>query len=155
MSWRGLPLILKSMRIILLGFSILFLSACSHVESQITRAVLAPTVAPPRQLKLNTDAADITPRSTAASQPSPAIIADSSRATAVQEREMTPTVYPLKSNINLETEDKGIRPDNAVQDWQAESGVHPLLDWRPPPMSVPLSYHPDDHYWFNTAMCLP
>ncbi len=41
----------------------------------------------------------------------------------------------------------GIRPDQARLYRQPNIGPEATLEWRPPPYSVPLSLHPDDHYW--------
>ena len=42
---------------------------------------------------------------------------------------------------------EGIRPSAAVQKYVPDVGPVPPADWRPPPYEVPLSFHPDDHYW--------
>ena len=42
---------------------------------------------------------------------------------------------------------EGIRPQVAEQLWVPDAGPELLLAERPPPMAVPLSIHPDDHYW--------
>ncbi|MCP4359585.1 MAG: M23 family metallopeptidase [Chloroflexi bacterium] len=41
----------------------------------------------------------------------------------------------------------GLRPENAQQKYLPDAGPAPAEDWRPPPYDVPLSLHPDDHYW--------
>lgn len=41
----------------------------------------------------------------------------------------------------------GLRPDQVRFSRQATFGPEARLEWRPPPMPVPLSLHPDDHYW--------
>ena len=41
----------------------------------------------------------------------------------------------------------GIRADQAQLRWPPDTGPAPPSDWRPPPYEVPLSLHPDDHYW--------
>lgn len=41
----------------------------------------------------------------------------------------------------------GLRPDQVRFSRQATIGPEATLEWRPPPMPVPLSIHPDDHYW--------
>jgi murein DD-endopeptidase MepM/ murein hydrolase activator NlpD len=41
----------------------------------------------------------------------------------------------------------GIRPDQAVFYRPPEAGLESPVDWRPPPVKVPHSLHPDDHYW--------
>jgi murein DD-endopeptidase MepM/ murein hydrolase activator NlpD len=41
----------------------------------------------------------------------------------------------------------GINPKNAEQFWVPNAGPEVSLEGRPPPMNVPLSLNPDDHYW--------
>jgi murein DD-endopeptidase MepM/ murein hydrolase activator NlpD len=41
----------------------------------------------------------------------------------------------------------GIRPNQALLYRPPELGPSSPVDWRPPPVSVPHSLHPDDHYW--------
>lgn len=42
---------------------------------------------------------------------------------------------------------KGVRPDRVQQQWVRDVGPEAPADWRPPTYDVPLSVHPDDHYW--------
>ena len=44
----------------------------------------------------------------------------------------------------------GIRPGQAEQQFVPNVGLDVSVsnEWRPPPYEVPLSLHPDDHYWF-------
>jgi murein DD-endopeptidase MepM/ murein hydrolase activator NlpD len=41
----------------------------------------------------------------------------------------------------------GVRPAQAQQYSALEAGPAAPAEWRPPPYAVPLSLHPDDHYW--------
>lgn len=41
----------------------------------------------------------------------------------------------------------GLRPEDAHLFRQPSIGPEARLEWRPPPMPVPLSLHPKDHYW--------
>lgn len=41
----------------------------------------------------------------------------------------------------------GLRPSEAEQLWVPDAGPEPPEGWRPPPYTVPLSLHYDDHYW--------
>jgi murein DD-endopeptidase MepM/ murein hydrolase activator NlpD len=41
----------------------------------------------------------------------------------------------------------GIRPGEALLLREPELGLESPVDWRPPPVAVPHSIHPDDHYW--------
>ncbi|GMQ78591.1 MAG: hypothetical protein BMS9Abin02_1111 [Anaerolineae bacterium] len=138
---------LKSIRTALLALGIFLLSACSRVESPITRAVPTPTLTAARQVKPKPQTNNTPNRPTKTPQPSPISTTDLNWVSAIKNREITPTVLSVHSSATPEAIDKGIRPDQAVQNREAESGPDPLLDWRPPPMTVPLSFHPDDHYW--------
>lgn len=44
-------------------------------------------------------------------------------------------------------ESGGIRPGEAQLVREPNLGLESSVDWRPPPVSVPHSIHPDDHYW--------
>lgn len=41
----------------------------------------------------------------------------------------------------------GVRPRDAEQKYLPDAGPEPPTNWRPPPYAVPLSFHPDDHYF--------
>lgn len=43
---------------------------------------------------------------------------------------------------------EGVRPQDAEQYWVPNAGPEVPEGERPPPMQVPLSLNPDDHYWF-------
>ncbi len=43
----------------------------------------------------------------------------------------------------------GISPSQALQQFVPDAGPAGPADWRPPPYQVPLSLHPDDHYWLS------
>lgn len=45
------------------------------------------------------------------------------------------------------TPGSGLRPAQAHLYRQPVIGPDATVEWRPPPMPVPLSLHPDDHYW--------
>ncbi len=152
MNWRGLLAPRNSIRIALLAFGIFLLSACTRVESPITRAVLAPTLAVSHQVKPKPETSNTPDRPTDTPRPSPVITTGLNQVSAVEIREITPTVLPVHSPTASEAAEEGIRPDQAVQNREAESGPDPLLDWRPPPMAVPLSFHPDDHYWLSRPL---
>ena len=44
-------------------------------------------------------------------------------------------------------EGSGIKPDQAQQNFVRDVGPSAPDEQRPPPYAVPLSIHPDDHYW--------
>ena len=134
------------MRITLLAFSILVLAGCSD-ESQVTRSVLAPTLDFSLQSNFLPEAASTVLQPAETAQPSPSYTAEYSEAETSIDEEMTPENDASKNSVFAESMVEGIRPNQAVQNRQVESGPDPLLDWRPPPLPVPLSLHPDDHYW--------
>jgi murein DD-endopeptidase MepM/ murein hydrolase activator NlpD len=47
---------------------------------------------------------------------------------------------PLSSGL-------GVRPAEAVLHRAVDPDLEPAIEWRPPPVPVPHSLHPDDHYW--------
>ena len=57
---------------------------------------------------------------------------------------VTPTVGPPTP------EGSGVRPAQARLLYVPDAGLETPVnqEWRPPPMQPPISYHPDDHYWF-------
>ena len=59
---------------------------------------------------------------------------------------------PRPGNVATQTqtplsEGGGIRPGEAQLFRAPELGLDSPVDWRPPPVAVPHSIHPDDHYW--------
>ncbi len=79
----------------------------------------------------------------------PTTIRAANPATAVMSAVETGIVpqTPTPTYVNNGTLPAGIRPDQAELRWPPDTGPAPPLDWRPPPYEVPLSLHPDDHYW--------
>jgi murein DD-endopeptidase MepM/ murein hydrolase activator NlpD len=69
-------------------------------------------------------------------------------ATATSEPEELPLV-PRATATPLPPTPRGssFRPHEAEQLRAAALDVATPEDWRPPPIAVPLSLHPDDHYW--------
>jgi murein DD-endopeptidase MepM/ murein hydrolase activator NlpD len=81
--------------------------------------------------------------------------------TAVSETELRPlgelptrTVVPIDEIGNTPTftppppaVGTGVRPGQVEQLRPAIVGPVTPVDWRPPPVAVPHSLHPDDHYW--------
>lgn len=60
----------------------------------------------------------------------------------------TPAAEPTAVPTFIPTPDGvGIRPQQAEQKYVPDAGPVPAADWRPPPYTVPLSFHPEDHYW--------
>lgn len=47
------------------------------------------------------------------------------------------------------SEQVGLRPEDTHLFRQPIIGPQTTLEWRPPPMPVPLSLHPSDHYWLS------
>ncbi len=56
------------------------------------------------------------------------------------------TVLPISADVPT-PEGEGLRPSAAQQRYVPDAGPAAPADWRPPPYEVPLSFHPDDHYW--------
>ncbi len=46
----------------------------------------------------------------------------------------------------------GLRPTQAYQQFVPDAGPAAPAEWRPPPYDVPLSLHPDDHYWMGRPL---
>ena len=68
------------------------------------------------------------------------------------ENEAAIAILPADDSSETELEaplppGSGLRPDQAVFFRPPESGPDSPVDWRPPPVPVPHSLHPDDHYW--------
>lgn len=61
---------------------------------------------------------------------------------------MTPTMDPEANLAPVAPAlGDGLRPDDVRFSRPAAIGPEATLQWRPPPLPVPLSLHPDDHYW--------
>lgn len=58
--------------------------------------------------------------------------------------EVSATAVPL---IIPTPDEEGLRPREVEQKYLPDAGPELPDGWRPPPYEVPLSYHPDDHYW--------
>lgn len=137
---QGSPRVRRSIRptISLLSLALAFtlLAGCTTAS--------APTLVPAADtpvIKTTVDA----PRASTAQAPLPgaASIASapgSPTATATATTAATPGV----SSASLNT---GLRPDQARLFREPHIGPEATLAWRPPPLPVPLSIHPDDHYW--------
>ena len=46
----------------------------------------------------------------------------------------------------------GVKPAQAQQNFVRDAGPPTPVDFRPPPYAVPLSIHPDDHYWLQRPL---
>ncbi len=113
----------------LLLFSILLLTSCAAPTA------IQPTLVP--QL-------DVPIRDRSTATPTPII-----------GRNLNETAVPIQIATQSATtsqpptpEGAGIRPQDAQQYWVPNAGSASAAEDRPPPVSVPLSLHPDDHYWF-------
>jgi murein DD-endopeptidase MepM/ murein hydrolase activator NlpD len=58
-----------------------------------------------------------------------------------------PTTPPDTATPLPEVFGSGLRPGQALLLRPPELGPDPPVEWRPPPVAVPHSLHPDDHYW--------
>ena len=115
-------------------FVSLFLGGCAS-----NTAVSPETVVPLATIPVAT--IPDTPTATAVSATLSARVPSNSTSSSSVESEqsaalVTPTVVGA-----------GIRPSQAEQFWVPDAGPSPQSDWRPPAVDVPLSLHPDDHYW--------
>lgn len=74
----------------------------------------------------------------------PAEVVVESTATIVPINEIgtTPTYTPPPPVVGT-----GVRPGQVEQLRPVSVEVVSTVDWRPPPVAVPYSLHPDDHYW--------
>lgn len=52
-----------------------------------------------------------------------------------------------ESEPMIQNDGLGLRPGQVVLQRNPDSGEEPPVEWRPPPVPVPYSLHPDDHYW--------
>jgi murein DD-endopeptidase MepM/ murein hydrolase activator NlpD len=70
-------------------------------------------------------------------------------AIVAEELAVTPILFPVSSSTPIPPTPRGRGvPPGQVQVVQPPAlDVEGPADWRPPPAAVPLSYHPDDHYW--------
>ena len=63
---------------------------------------------------------------------------------------ITPEVTPVLTRWPTPSPNQvGLRPADTQLFRQPSIGPETTLEWRPPPMPVPLSLHPDDHYWLS------
>lgn len=121
---------------------LLFLAACTSTPS--------PTLVPPADTaviaNLETRVAEASSMATTpqvAERSGPATpIASEVSPTATAEISLTRWPTPPPGQI-------GLRPEDAQLFRQPSIGPPSTLEWRPPPMAVPLSIHPDDHYWLS------
>ena len=71
----------------------------------------------------------------------------------------TPPLTPdILAEITPQTPDpptpegNGVKPGQAQQNFVRDAGPSAPPDFRPPPYPVPLSIHPDDHYWLQRPL---
>jgi murein DD-endopeptidase MepM/ murein hydrolase activator NlpD len=117
----------------------LLLAGCTGGET----AVL-PTLVPPA------DTPVLPAHATASADPAPSL----AQAIDGEVAEMAVTPEPVGQNdgdpvLPPTPAGVGVRPDQAEQRFVPSLGLDVPIsnEWRPPPFEVPLSLHPDDHYW--------
>ena len=125
---RKLPLTL-----LLVGGCALLLVGCGGAAPTPT-STLAPAAATP------VVAAHAQESPTMATVPITRQPATSAPAALQPEATAWPTVGP---------EGEGLRPGQARFSHLPDGLLEATAAWRPPPMPVPLSIHPDDHYWLS------
>lgn len=124
------------------------LAGCAvGVEPPPPRALVTAAVVPTAAVMQPTQTETLAPRQAAGSLPdnaaAEAVIAAATDSITVAAALQTPTsTYAPDSSRPA-----GIRADQAEVLWPPDTGPAPPPDWRPPPYEVPLSLHPDDHYW--------
>ena len=132
----GLPILLLTLAVILT------LAGCT--------AAAAPTLVPPANTPV---LANMTTRIAAASSEARATQDPQSLVTPTATRAaITPSPTVTTSLTRWPTPPPGqvgLRPDDAQLFRQPSIGPPATLEWRPPPLPVPLSIHPDDHYWLS------
>ncbi|MCI0580191.1 MAG: peptidoglycan DD-metalloendopeptidase family protein [Chloroflexi bacterium] len=113
------------------------LAGCSLFRAEPTPVLLAPADTPAVTPRPATQATSTPIGPSAVAQPP---LVDLPPDPAVFEPTPTPTPPPPP-------EGAGVRPQEAQLFRPPETGPESPVDWRPPPLPVPHSLHPDDHYW--------
>lgn len=131
---RSITSNVKSQTFLLLAFSLLFLIGCIG-DGEPTPVLIRPADTP------------ILPTHTPtifAFEPGLRPLDESPAETVVPINEIgnTPTYTPPPPVVGT-----GVRPGQVQQLRPAIAGPATPVDWRPPPVAVPYSLHPDDHYW--------
>lgn len=127
--------------LILFAIGLFVLPACS--------AGAAPTLLPAADTPV---VANMTTRIAQASAEAPAQ-PELVQATATPEMRAAassepPTITPVQTIWPTPAPGQiGVRPEEAELFRQPSIGPEATIEWRPPPMPVPLSLHPKDHYW--------
>lgn len=104
-----------------------------------------PTIIAPADTPVVSDLSSRIAEAAAAAQATPEPSA-TPQATAVE----TPTVTPVQTVWPTPPPDQvGLRPQEAQLFREPVIGPQTTVEWRPPPMAVPLSLHPKDHYWLS------
>lgn len=120
-------------------FLLVGLVGCTAVPATPTPLSLLPT---PNQMAV---APTITPSLTPTVGPSPTV------APTIPTVTFTPSPFAVGSAVFPSQIDVTTTPIPPTQRPDALVSPTPLgtIEWRPPPAAVPLSLHPDDHYWLS------
>jgi murein DD-endopeptidase MepM/ murein hydrolase activator NlpD len=147
MSWRGYLEIRSSKWLAALAAIIVLVAACSSVDDPITRAIPAPTftltagppTTSPEESRIVPESITVTSTATLVDSniSQPAIASTKNQKSEPQSSRPTPERV---SSV-------GIRPEQGDQNQASEFKIEGTIEWRPPPVPVPHSQHPDDHYW--------
>lgn len=116
--------------------TLLILTGCDVEVPTPTRVAAAATPVVPEMMVRMPDGEESSQKVSQA--PTPEASDESSQPTATIEMTRWPT--PAQPG-------QGLRPDQARLYRQPSIGPQATVEWRPPPLPVPLSLHPNDHYW--------
>jgi len=117
--------------LLLIGACALALAGCTAPASTPAATLISPAATPVvAALAQETSAAAVAPTTRRPATGTPPALQPEATA--------WPTVGP---------EGQGVRPGQARFYRLPDTGIEATVAWRPPPMPVPLSIHPDDHYW--------
>lgn len=123
----------------LLLAALLFLAGCNPFAMPPAPTLIPPANAPPGGVE-------------SVENPPPTAPADNpsllTRQPILTEEPPVPSVTPTRPPTPV---GRGVAPRQAEQQQPLSSIPDDLepVDWRPPSMRVPLSLHPDDHYWLS------
>lgn len=134
---RGTPLVQRS------WLCILFTLAAAAALSGCGPADVQPT---PTLIALASIPESATATSIAMTQ-SP--LEEASRPAEIMEEE---AATPEPGSLIPTPEGIGLRPTQAYQQFVPDAGPAAPAEFRPPPYDVPLSLHPDDHYWMGRPL---
>jgi murein DD-endopeptidase MepM/ murein hydrolase activator NlpD len=155
MSYRWLddiPRVVRRALFAALILSVILLVGCTiAAQPTPTNTPPLPTLAAsPVQITVrgtNTPEAASIPETNPTATPAPTYTDEPE--TSEESPGLTPTLRRTSTATPVPT---GIRPSEATYHRPPELGPESTVEWRPPPVSVPHSLHPDDHYWLGRPL---